>query len=349
MLNKKWVSLIMAFSFWIVLLTSATTIVSLLISSEKNIWMNERFNMAYYAAEWWIELARYANSVYWVGFNGQIDFTKLTWSEYRWDIQYKWSLNWRWTWSQAWYLILYNATWGIVDTLQRDKDFGFYKDSRKLFLYYDNATLWDLTNNYINSCENNPIDVAFDVPKVGSEDLWIINSNDRIIYWRADANASNSWENWTWYLLQSYVKCDADSPNTPFCYNNGSIKPSNLKTWFTRWLCYDSNLKPCQSSSWTIIDFFTNTSIMKAMWPVKPNVLFSYVYPLYDENNKQAFFDNNEFYAISYNITWIDSCEIPYLTSKAKSVWQLYWATFQIETKFQKQWWSALFNYAIMQ
>jgi len=356
-LNKKIirpdaVSLMMSLAYWIVLFWFATLLVTLIFTSQKFASLSEKFNMAYYSAESWIEQAIYEINLHNVGFEDStknyswslvnwvaIDddwFISLLWS---WSLQYSWEIDWMLdSASETWYIV-YN--WDLW-FLKNDKNKVFYDSVRRIYFYYDNWVIWSWSS-IINTCSTREIDIHFSFDATNPEHAWT-NGESRIIYWRA------SWEDvlwwiWTWYVLQSAQKCitpDLDKTN-PFCYSSW--------TWLSLWWDFDLSLDnhrwQCLDAVWTdcwikkVVDFYNG--FVNELY--KPIMTFSYTNPLYESWN------NSDYIPMKYVITNNNPtiCKIPSLTIDIVSQWKVFWSIQEVRARLN-QWskWIDL-DYAVIQ
>lgn len=333
-INKKAASLVIALTYWITLIWSATILLSTLVWTQKNTNLSERFNMAYYAAEWWIEQSRFELNLHWVWFSWWI----ATDTELKWILKYNWNIIWRKKWNQSWYLILDNK----IDKIdQTDENLRFHWSSRRLFMNYDNSEVWS-EKNIVNSCVSNSILIKF---TASWSDLNVDNSA-KVIYWKAEAK---NWEWWTWYILESWKECEWwPIPNTdPFCFlltnefnNNQTLEFDNQNYW----LCKDEYNNKCEYINQFISNFFSWSNSPFSMYTFNPSVFFSYVSPIFNVNNK------NDIIPIKYSIEWnINNCELPTLTTDIISVWKVYWTKQEIIVKIPQQSNEVMLNYAIIQ
>ena len=349
MINKKWVSLIITLTYWIVLLTAATNIFYIILSTQLISWTWERFNMAYYAAEWGREQAIYENNLHGLWFSWNIALTWLL--ENR--IKYKWETSWRKIWSQSWYL----TVWDHPEKIKYlDKDLWHYIYSRRFNFYYDAWEVWSGKDIITNNClsDTTELEIILNV-------TWAnINTDDqkRIVYWKI--NMKDTDENWTWYILQPEEKCTWPLPidnNNPFCY---TTLPSLTTNNTNEKLIFDENRWTCRNDVWDIckkanpdwhvspmsIRDFLSSNIKGKSWPnYNPTLSISYSFPLFDTN--QPIIN----YPIKYTITWasIQDCIFPTLTKKIKWIWQVYWAIIEVTANISQEEWLTVFDYAIIQ
>ena len=331
--SKKWASLVITLTYWLLLLTAATNLIYLILSTQLGTWSWERYNMAYFAAEWWIEQAIYETNVHWIWFSWAIATNNLNER-----IEYQWESIWRKAWSQSWYLVIWDHP-NKIDYI--DKDLWKYLSSRRFHFYYDNWVPWSVKESIpkTSSCLNsNQIQVTFSVS-------WssINNSNtNRIIYWKLDMKDTN--DQWSWFTLQPRWSCN-DSLGDPICYNNW-FTPWVLDFSTSEWNCKDDILNNCIPPARTIPAFWwgSNNLIIPANI-YKPYLLLSYVSPLYDSNNP------NIFYPILYTIDWtgINTCQFPTTTIKLKWVGQVRWAKMEVTATISQEEGTTMFDYAVIQ
>lgn len=336
--NKKWISIIVALTYWIILLTAATWVMYLIMSTQASSWSWERFNMAYYAAEWWREQALFESNVHWIWFSWWIALTQLLYLR----TEYEWSTVWRKYWVQSWYLVIWDNT-NKISFL--DQDLWHYIYSRRINLYYDGWATWSW-RNFRNECINfSNIEVNFSI----SWSNISVPESKRIVYWKINMKDGN--ENWTWYVLQPEETCtwwNVFNTN-PFCYqlSSGITNYWNNKLYdSSKWLCKDDYWNKCIlpfDESASIKDFLTNTSIVSS--PYNPTLLLSYVYPLNDSITPI------EYFPIRYEVTWsnIQNCQFPTLVKNLKWIWKTNWAIVEVTAKVSQEEWLTVFDYAIIQ
>ncbi len=337
--SKKWASLVITLTYWILLLTAATNLIYLILSTQLWTWTWERYNMAYFAAEWWIDQAIYESNVHWVWFSWAISLSDLNQR-----IEYQWDAIWRKAWNQTWYLVIWDHP-NKVDYL--DKELGKYLSSRRLHFYYDNWGPWDPIDK-INTCLNETVQVDISV-------MWVIwnniNSSDtnRIIYWKLDMKDTDS--QWSWFVLQPSGSCnnDADDTDDPFCYlTTWNFSQNNWQLNFStsRWNCKDDISNNCSTSRMPISNFWWAISpLVDPLNIYNPDFLLSYVSPLYNTVTPDIF------YPIYYSIDWnnIDNCQFPTTTIKLRSTGLVRWAKIELSAQMSQEEGITVFDYAVIQ
>jgi len=354
--EKKAASLMMILWYSIILFWLSSLLISMLISSERFVWISEKYNMAIYWAESWIEQALFEMNIHDIWFNDSTELPDKDWTakQQNWVDLVNWflSLNWnrlKYKWwvkwlnengSESWYLVW---KWNLKYISDSDSNKKFYKNFRKFFLYKD---IWlILQDNEIKDvCNDDDFNIQLSVTwsNIKSEDnkinivQWRSNAKDWS--WSLSANSSytnNNWD-WTWFYIESNSTCwNSSNTKDPFCYSD----KFNHTFWLFKWLSSSTpnseTIWKCLSEAWddcddqSLYNFLSTNDILKN-FPFKPELIFSYQNKLFED------WDEITWLPIKYEVSWC-SQKLPSLVQEIESTSQTYWSVQKITTKIY-QW-----------
>jgi hypothetical protein len=355
--NKKAASLIITFWYSTVLFWLAWLLVSVLISSQKFVWISEKFNIAIYWAESWIEQALFEINTHDIWFKDSTNWKSQAdsnwflnlWLWINWDrIKYKWWVSWlNKSTTETWYLVW---NWDINKILEEDENRKFYKNFRKFYLYKDSAKIWEISNSWsiVNICNTESTEIKFFVDSTVVK-LTPDYKKTNIIQWRLD---TNEWESWTWYHIESSYECQESwDSKDPFCNTNTSwnfthnsklkFNSSNTPKTETIWICLDDVWVECKNQS--IVDLLNKWDDPLKFDPYKPELTISYQNKLFESTDSEK-----NWLPIRYLLSWCTET-LPSLVKTIESTAQTYWSVQKIISKIY-QWNKGIdFNYVVVQ
>ncbi|MCD5382660.1 hypothetical protein LR002_00885 [Candidatus Gracilibacteria bacterium] len=292
--EKKAASLMMVFGYSIILFGLSSLLVGSLVSSQKNIGIAERYNMAIYGAESGIEQALFEINTHDIGFNDSTNgktqyglivndgLLKLNGNR----LMYKWGVKGLSdSTTESGYLV-----WkGNIDNiLNLDKNRKKYKNFRKFYLYKDNAGIGESSNSgtIVNICNTDTAEVNF---SVNGNSIYTDGDSDKtnIVNWRLDVNEDSA--DGTGYYLQSSQECSysGDQDKNPFCYKINGTFSHNGKLEFdstnTIGHCLTNAGDDCKDQS--IVDLLDGGGDPLNGNPFKPVLTLTYQNYLYENGD----------------------------------------------------------------
>lgn len=344
--EKKAASLMMILWYSVILFWLSWLLIWMLVSSQRFVWISEKYNMAIYWAESWIEQALYEINIHDVWFNDSTNFKTQADSDWFlnlfWErLKYKWSVEWlNELNTEEWYLLW---KWNIDKISENDENKRYYKDFRNFFLYKDIWLIWE-SKNIQNICENDSSIINF---SVNWTNIYVdLESNKtNIVQWRVNTKEIN--ESWTWYYLESMSECSEDwNSKDPFCFKSTKNFTNSWNLEFnsthTTWECFSDIWEECTEQN--IVDFLNQDDDPISSWNQnwKPELIISYQNKLYEVWNE------TEWVPIKYKFSWCLD-KIPSLSYDIESIAQTYWSVQKISTRiYQWDQWINL-NYTIIQ
>jgi len=319
----------------------------MLVSSQRFVWISEKYNMTIYWAESWIEQALYEINIHDIWFNDS-----TSWKIQNWLIKDNWflSLNWK-RLQYKWWVKWVNQSnteegflvwkWNIDKIPSSNINRKYFKDYRNFFLYRDLSGIWE--NNLLeNICnlDSSIIDFSVDWNNIYTDNL---SYKTNIVQWRLNTKEKD--ESWTWYSLESSANCLVNSnPENPFCYKQDKAFTHNWRLEFDS----TNNTWICTNSSWDKCEWQSIKDLLNKGWdpltfnPYKPELRISYQNKLFES------WLELEWIPIRYNISWCND-PLPSLVQEIESTSQTYWSVQKITTKiYQGNEWIDL-SYTIIQ
>jgi len=335
-----WYSIILFWLSWLLIWT--------LISSQKFVWISEKYNMAIYWAESWIEQGIYEINIHDIWFNDNTSRIWLTqnWSsisnwllELNWKrLKYKWWIKWlNKNKNEVWYMVW---KWNIkYDYLNSDPNIKYYKNFRKFYMFKDNWSIW-WDSNIQNICQTDST-----IIKLTTSWSNIYTNSDShktdTVNWRLEFNEND--ETWTWYYLESNASCDLNTRD-PFCYTNTKKEYTlEFNSVHNIWNCFNSFWDKCTKQDITKILSDDNDPIASWNYPYKPELTISYQNKLFENWDAKE-----KWIPIKYEISWCNDY-FPSLVQEIESTSQTYWSVQKISTKIYQ--WNEWINlsYTIIQ
>lgn len=344
--NKKAASLMMVLWYSIILLWLAWLLVWMLSSSEKFVWISEKYNMAIYWAESWIEQGLYEINVHDIWFNDSTD-----WKSQNWDLVDNWflKLNWdrlKYKWWVEWLNIDNSSTWFLVwnwninyNYLNGDKNKKYYKNFRRFYMFKDTWWIWE-DQNIENICKTDSTVVKL---TTSWSNIHTDSDSDKTetAHRRLDFNEVN--QDWTWYYLEANASCESNKKD-PFCYTDLKTDYSlQFNSTENIWNCFNSFWDECDEQD--VVQMLSDNNAPVASWNdvYKPRVTISYQHKLFKT------WDSDEMWLpIKYEISWCND-NFPSLVQEITSTAQVYWSVQKISTKiYQWNQWIDL-SYTVIQ
>lgn len=352
--NKKAASLMMILWYSVILFWLSWLLIWMLVSSQRFVWISEKYNMAIYWAESWIEQALFEINIHDIWFNDSTElpaadgtpktqnwidiinwFLQLNWDR----LKYKWWVKWlNQATTETWYLVW---KWNIDKILNSDSNRKYYKNFRKFYLYKDIWKIWE-NSSIENTCnlESTIIDFSVDW-----NDIYTSSDNNKmnVVQWRLFTNELD--ESWTWYYIESTSECSSEwNPKDPFCYKTDGSFTHNWRFEFnstnTIWNCLSDSWEECKEQS--IKDLLDKWWDPLNQNPFKPELILTYLNKLHET------WDELNWLPIKYEISWCSE-KLPSLVQEIESTAQTYWSVQKITAKiYQWNQWIDL-SYTVIQ
>jgi len=343
--NKKAASLMMVLWYATILFWLSWLLIWILVSSQKSVWISEKYNMTIYWAESWIEQWLFELNIHDIWFEDS-----TIWKTQNWDSKNDWFLNLKWDrlkykwwvkWidesnSETWYLVW---NWNIkYNYLDKDLNKKFYKNFRRFYLYKDSWLIWEDPSVWdICQTDSTIIKLTTSWSNIYTDS----DSNETdTANWRLDFNEED--ESWTWYYLESNASCESNKKD-PFCYTDSKTDYSlQFNSTENIWNCFNSFWDECSEQD--IVQMLSDDDDPIKNWNkiYKPRLTLSY------QNKLHETWDEINWLPIKYKVSWCND-NFPSLVQEIESTAQTYWSIQKISTKiYQWNQWIDL-SYTVIQ